>query len=455
MGLKVEAVSEPAVAPASGGALAHLGALETLERLRAGTRSCTQLIADCRARIAARDAALQAWEALLPAAAALSSARERDAALTAGGASGALHGLAVGIKDIIDTADLPTEYGSPIYRGHRPGRDARCVSLLKAAGAIVIGKTVTCEFANYPPSRTRNPYDPDRTPGGSSSGSAAAVADGHVAVALGTQTAGSIIRPAAFNGVIGFKPSYSRYARDGVLPLAPSLDTLGFFVRRMEDLALVDGVLSTRPAAAPAVRGAAAPVIALARAPWSERAEPAMQQALEDAAARLRAAGAEVAELELPASFAEVIVAQEVIFAGEAARGFARELREHGELIGAEMRERLLIPGAKVSDAQLEEARQSLAGARTQFSRVMRGVDVLLTPAAPGEAPGRSSTGDPIFNRAWTALHVPCLCFPVGLGPHGLPLAVQVVGRLEEDEALLAHATWMAANALRAVVPRS
>jgi Asp-tRNA(Asn)/Glu-tRNA(Gln) amidotransferase A subunit family amidase len=447
-------MSEPAVAAASGGAFERLGALETLGRLRSGGASCARLIAECRARIAARDAQLQAWEALLPAGAALVAARERDAALAAGAATGVLHGLAVGIKDIIDTADLPTEYGSPIYRGHRPQRDARCVTLLREAGAIIVGKTVTCEFANYPPSRTRNPYDPNRTPGGSSSGSAAAVADGHVAVALGTQTAGSIIRPAAFNGVIGFKPSYSRYARDGVMPLAPSLDTLGFFVRHMEDLALVHAVLNARPGGAPAVRRAAPASIGIARAPWSDQAQPAMQQALGDTATLLRAAGATVDELELPAIFAEVIAAQEVIFAGEAARGFERELREHGELIGVEMRERLLVPGAKVSDRRLEEARQLLDSARTQFALVMRGVDVLLTPAATGEAPGRDSTGDPIFSRAWTALHVPCVCYPVGLGLHGLPLAVQVVGRLEEDEALLAYAAWMARHSSRTVMPR-
>lgn len=246
-------MSEPAVA-ASAGAFERLGARETLERLSSGGASCAQLITDCLARIVARDVGLEAWQALLPADAALALARDCDEALACGAHAGPLHGLAVGIKDVIDTADLPTEYGSPIYRGHRPERDARCVRLLREAGAIVIGKTVTCEFANYPPSRTRNPYDPSRTPGGSSSGSAAAVADGHVAVALGTQTAGSIIRPAAFNGVIGFKPSYSRYAREGVLPLAPSLDTLGFFVRRMEDLALVHSVLSTGPGGAPAAR---------------------------------------------------------------------------------------------------------------------------------------------------------------------------------------------------------
>jgi Asp-tRNA(Asn)/Glu-tRNA(Gln) amidotransferase A subunit family amidase len=447
-------MSEPAVSAASGGAFERLGALETLERLRSGNASCAQLIAECRARIAARDAQLRAWEALLPADAAFAAARERDAALASGARTGPLHGLAVGIKDVIDTADLPTEYGSPIYRGHRPQRDARCVALLREAGAIIIGKTVTCEFANYAPSRTRNPHDPSRTPGGSSSGSAAAVADGHVAVALGTQTAGSIIRPAAFNGVVGFKPSYSRYARDGVMPLAPSLDTLGFFVRRVEDVALIHSVLSARPGVAPAVRRTALPSVGIARMPWSCRAESAMQQALEDTAARLRTAGATVDELELPAIFAEVIAAQEAIFAGEAARGFARELREHGELIGAEMRERLLVPGAKVSDARLEEARQLLESARAQFALVMRGVDVLLTPAATGEAPGRDSTGDPIFSRAWTALHVPCLSYPVGLGPHGLPLAVQLVGHLEEDETLLAHAAWMATHSSRAVVPR-
>jgi Asp-tRNA(Asn)/Glu-tRNA(Gln) amidotransferase A subunit family amidase len=447
-------VSGPRPAAGVSVALARLGALETLERLRGGRASCTQLVGASRARITARDAELRAWQALLPEAAALALARERDVTLATGAATGALHGLAVGVKDIIDTADLPTEYGSPIYRGHRPQRDARCVTLLKAAGAIVVGKTVTCEFANYPPSRTRNPYDPARTPGGSSSGSAAAVADGHVAVALGTQTAGSVIRPAAFNGVIGFKPSYSRYARDGVMPLAPSLDTLGFFVRRMEDVALIHSVLNARPGVAPAARPAAPPAVAIARAPWSASAEPAMQRALEHSAARLRSAGARVDELELPAIFSEVVAAQELIFAGEAARGFARELAEQGELIGVEMRERLLVPGAKVSDARLDEARQLLGSARTELARLMRGLDVLLTPAAPGEAPGRESTGDPIFSRAWTALHVPCLAFPVGLGPHGLPLAVQVIGCLEQDEALIAHAGWMAAHASEHLVPR-
>lgn len=196
-------------------------------------------------------------------------------------------------------------------------------------------------------------------------------------------------------------------------------------------------------------------MIGIARTPWSGKAEPAMQRALEDTAARLRSAGAAVEELELPAIFAEVVAAQELIFAGEAARGFERELREHGDLIGVEMRERLLVPGAQVSDARLDEARRLLGSARTELARLMQGPDVLLTPAATGEAPGRDSTGDPVFNRAWTALHAPCLCYPVGLGRHGLPLAVQVVGRLEEDEALLSHAAWMAAHSLRPVAPRN
>lgn len=431
-----------------------LCAVEAMNGLRSGALRCRDLVASCLERIASRDRLVEAWATVPGEQSVLDLARIRDTEQTSGQLRGELHGLPIGVKDVIDTADMPTEYGSPIYRGHRPASDATCVARLRAAGAVVIGKTVTCEFANYPPSRTRNPHDPTRTPGGSSSGSAAAVADGHVAIALGTQTAGSVIRPAAFNGVIGFKPSYGAYDLGGVLPLAPSLDTLGVFARSIGDLSLIHAVLRDRSNRCNDAVLRSVPRIGVVRTPWWGRGETSMHTAFLGAVSRLQNAGADVIDIDLPDQFEQVLQAHEIIFSGEAFREFQKEIREHSDLLHPQMREKLLTPGSRIDDTELQRAKQLVAAWRSRLADLMAGLDVLLTPAAAGEAPsGLGMTGDPIFNRAWTALGVPCLCYPIGRGPHGMPLAVQVIGQFDRDDSLLAHAGWMAERSSSACMP--
>ena len=318
-------------APAAPAALpAHAAA----RAIAARELTSEELVQACLDRIAEREDAVGAWEQLDPEAA-LAQARARDAERP----RGPLHGVPVGVKDVIDTRDLPTGYGSPIRAGHRPVADAPCVMRLRAAGAVILGKTVTTEFAMWTPGRTANPHDHRRTPGGSSSGSAAAVADGMVPVALGTQTAGSIAAPPAFCGVLGLKPSHGLLPTTGVMPLSPRLDTLGVLARDAEDLALVAEVIAG--AALGGARVAGAPALALARTPWWEQADEHGQAALLEAAARLRSAGATVTEVSLPEPFAGLPEAHDTLMAFDAARALAPEREEHAGRISPRVREYL------------------------------------------------------------------------------------------------------------------
>ena len=399
-----------------------------------------KLVEDCLERIAARDGELAAW-VHVNAEASLAQAR----ALDKQPALGPLHGVPVGIKDIIDTADMPTEHGSPIYRGNRPRADAAVVALLRRAGCVILGKTATAEFANLHPPATRNPHNPAHTPGGSSSGSAAAVADRMVPLALGTQTGGSMIRPAAFCGVVGLKPSFGSINRTGVKPVSDSLDTLGIFSNTVGDAALALNLLSGRRL--PDFSAKAAPRIGFARTSRWKDADAATHAALESAAGRLAAAGADVTDAALPPAVEALFDAQGLIMDFEAARALAWEQAHHHDAISATLRTRL-ARGWAVSREQYDGARQSARDARRQFADLMRGFDLLLTPSAKGEAPkGLASTGDSLFNRIWTLLGVPCITLPWGSGPHGLPLGIQLVGAFDQDTALLARAQWVA-NAL-------
>ncbi len=416
--------------------LAKLSLHEAARAIAAGTLSSEALVQACLARIAERDPAVGAW-AYLDAEQALAEARLRDRQAPLG----PLHGVPIGLKDIIDTADMPTEYGSPIYRGYRPAHAARCVELLRAAGAVILGKTVTAEFATYHPGRTANPHHPGHTPGGSSSGSAAAVADFQVPCALGTQTAGSIIRPASFCGTIGYKPSFDAFDYRGLHPLAPSLDTLGLFVRDLADLAPLRRVLA--PRAVPQAPAARKPRIGFCRTAQWKRGDAAMHAALEASAQSLAKAGAEVVEISLPPSFSQLVSAQILVFAAEAVRGLATEWRDHRAALSAELQ--ALIEEGRRYTAQDELVAQALAAkCRLELGTILGEVDVLLTPASIGEAPGGlGKTGDPLFNRIWTMLHVPCVSYPIGAGPAGLPLGAQVVGAHGADDALIGYAMWM------------
>ena len=407
-----------------------IGVAEAVALLSRRELSAEELVRRCLARIEEREPLVQAWE-VLDAEGALREARRidglRDRPL--------LCGVPVGVKDLIDTADLPTAYGSMRHRGHRPARDAACVRALRKAGAVVLGKTVTTEFAVYTPGKTRNPHDVTRTPGGSSSGSAAAVADGMVPFALGTQTAGSVIRPASFCGAIGWKPSYGTVSLEGVHPLAPSLDTLGFFVRALDDVPLVLAALTGPPA------GLSRPPrkknyffsgrLGLCRTELWDRVEPWARRSLEDAARRLAQSGAEVLEVELPTGLAE---AQIAVMGAEAAVALREE---PPDALSPRLRE-FLEAGRAVTKERLLEARELARTAK------FPDVDVILTAAAPGEAPpGRAATGDPALSRIWTLLGTPCVSLPLLRGPSGLPVGLQLVADRGQDDLLLEAAVFV------------
>jgi amidase len=401
------------------------GVAKALALLSRRELSAEELVRQCLARIEEREPVVQAWEAL-DAEGALREARRIDGLRE----RPLLCGLPVGIKDLIDTADFPAAYGSPIYRGHRPARDAACVRALREAGAIVLGKTVTTEFAVYTPGKTRNPRDPSRTPGGSSSGSAAAVADGMVPFALGSQTAGSVVRPASFCGVIGWKPAFGAVSLEGVRALAPSLDTLGFFVRELDDVPLVLAALTgVQPRPAPPPRR-----FGLCRTELWDRAEAGTRQAVERAADQIAAGDAVIVDVDLPPGLAD---AQIAIMGAEAAAALGGEPQQR---LSARLRE-FLDQGRAVTPERLRAARDLAEHGRRKLAEAFASVDAIITPAAVGEAPvGLGATGDPALARIWTLLGAPCASLPVLSGTSGLPVGLQVVAA--SDDTLLAAAAY-------------
>jgi Asp-tRNA(Asn)/Glu-tRNA(Gln) amidotransferase A subunit family amidase len=418
----------------------RLTATDAAARIRAGTLSPVALAEACLDRIARREPAIHAF-AHLDAAGAKAAA---EAAARAP-ASGALHGVPVGVKDVIDVAGLPTTQGSPIWTGWRPRADAAAVAWVRAAGAVVLGKTVTTEFATRQPGPTANPHNDGHTPGGSSSGSAAGVADFMVPVAFGTQTAGSVIRPAAYCGVVGYKPSFGTINRTGMRVMSDSLDTIGAIARSVADCALFVAAASGRDLGDPDRKPDRAPRIGLCRSPAWGQALPETQALLPAIADRLARAGAAVSPRELPPEAAALEHAQPVVMNAEAARSMGWELANARGQISDILREKLDW-GLARPDAELAAAYAAFAAAHRGFPAAMEGLDILVTPSAPGQAPaGLGWTGDPCFNLIWTALHVPCVTVPAGFGPDGLPLGIQIVGRRGDDRAVLAWAQWVAA----------
>jgi len=350
-----------------------------------------------------------------------------------------LHGLPVGIKDLIDTVDMPTAYGSPVYAGNRPKWDAPCVALARAAGAVILGKTVTTEFANLHPSRTRNPHNAGHTPGGSSSGSAAAVADFMVPFALGTQTAGSVIRPASFCGVVGFKPSFGLISRTGVKPLSDTLDTVGTLARTVPDAALLAAALSGRNELRIDGTSSAKPRVGICRTYEWKQAQPETVAALEDAAKNLGAAGVRLKDVMLPPTYANLVQAQTDIMLYEQAQSLAYERLSHWSELSARL-QGLLEAGLKVSPERYDAAQTLARNCRRTLAEVFADCDVLLAPSAPGTAPaGLGATGDPLFNRMWTLLRAPCVNLPVATAG-GLPVGLQVIANLGADAQALAAA---------------
>ena len=415
--------------------LHRLSLVEAAKGIASGTFTSLELVTACLDRIHAREEQVGAWAWLDPDQV-LAQARVCDERP----ATTPLHGVPIGIKDIINTADMPTCYGSQIYNGHYPDKDAECIRLLRQAGAVIMGKTVTTEFAFYAPGKTANPHNPEHTPGGSSSGSAAAVADFHVPVALGTQTSGSIIRPASFNGVFGCKPTYNSYSLNGIHPLAPELDTLGAFSRSPADLALLHGVLSEQETGVP---DAERPdTVAVVRTPAWEDADAETQDNVLDFAGRLRQSGIDVIEPdeELLNSLMEV---QQAYLARGAASSLGHITDQHPDEVRPQTRD-LVVEGRRVGDSFNAGLQDALARGGRFLSGVFSRADLVITPGAPGEAPaGLHNTGNPMFNRIWTFLQTPCMNLPLMRGRGGLPIGIQLVCNRQEDKRLFAYSAYL------------
>lgn len=420
-----------------------LTAVEMVEAIRSGRLSPGDLLESCLARVAEREPEIRAMAWFDPA----RLRKERRAP-----ADGPLAGIPVGVKDVFDTAAMPTQYGSAIYRGHQPQTDASVVSLARAAGAVVLGKTVTTEFAIVAPGPTRNPHDVTRTPGGSSSGSAAGVADFYFPLALGTQTAGSTIRPAAFCGVVGYKPTFGIVSRAGLKIMSDSFDTVGLFARSVEDCDLFLHVLSGRRRTGPLEPLPSPPRLGICRSPAWGAAQDETVRLFERLEAELPREGCVVRSMELPPEYDPLARIHYEIQAFESERSLAWELDRHPSDISPPLR-RFLAEG-RADPGKLQAGREILEKLRSDFDARMAEADVLMTPASPGEAPvGLGSTGQATFNRIWTALHVPCISIPAGLGPNGMPLGLQIVGRRNADRHVLRCAQWLAARMPAAARP--
>jgi Asp-tRNA(Asn)/Glu-tRNA(Gln) amidotransferase A subunit family amidase len=442
-----------ASAPAE--ALAALSATEAAERIAARTLDSEELVSACLQRIRSREPQVQAWT-VLDEQHALAQARRADERRRNGERLGPLHGVPVGLKDIIDTADMPTENGTVLHRGRAPRRDAAVAERLRAAGAVILGKTVTTECAYFHPGKTRNPHDPGHTPGGSSSGSAAAVAAQMVPLALGSQTAGSTIRPASFCGVYGFKPTHGLIPRTGMLQLSRTLDHVGIFSRSIEDLALAaetlagydEGDPDTAPRAAVPFRELAReapplePMLGFVKTPHWERADADTKEAFGEL---VEALGGQAEEVELFPTALEAWERHKLIMEAEMAANLEREWERGREKLSQPLRS-LIERGREVKAVDYQRARRLAALTAESFEEFFtERFDAIVTPAALGTAPkGLGATGDPVFCSMWTLLGMPALSLPLMQGANGLPLGVQLVGRRGFDARLLRTARWLA-----------
>jgi Asp-tRNA(Asn)/Glu-tRNA(Gln) amidotransferase A subunit family amidase len=415
--------------------LNELSLREASRSLMAGTMSSESLTRSCLERIGAREDDVQAW-AYIDSELALQQARQRDREPS----RGPLHGIPVGIKDVLDTFDMPTLWGdSETYAGRRPQRDAPIVRALRDAGAVLLGKTEVSRFGFWWPSKTRNPLALERTPGSSSSGSAAAVADRMCPLAVGTQTGGSIIRPAAFCGLAGIKPSHDWIAWRNARDFAPSFDVAGWLARDVADLQLAFQAVTGRAAYAPDGPLPAKTIVGIYRTDDWATPPPYVRDNFERTAARLADAGFMVREVALPAEYDTLSGAQHSIVQYETARLFDWELREVRDRLDEGVRD-LVEGGLAVTQAQYNAAQDLGLRLRQRFDTDLGDVDVLMVPGSEGEPPPVHNCGSNIFIRMWMMLHVPDVSLPTGRGPGGLPLSVQLIGRRNEDSALLAHA---------------
>ena len=433
--------------------LTTLTGLEARRLLSEGKITALELTEACLARIAADEPRVQAWAFLDPELA-RAHARRCDEARRLGRPQGPLHGIPVGVKDIIDTRDMPTENGTVLHAGRRPTRDAAVVERLRTAGAIVLGKTVTTELAVYHPGKTRNPHDPERTPGGSSSGSAAAVAAAMVPLAIGSQTNGSVIRPASYCGVFGFKPSYGLISRFGVLAQSRPLDHIGVFARTVEDLALIAEPLigfdardsDTRLEAPPRLLEVARqdwplpPDLALVQSPVWDQADDDLKSAFAELAEAL---GPRITEVDLPEAFKAAHGLHGMIMGVDLARSFATEYERGRDQLSARLRG-IIEDGQRALAIDYARALELVAGLRDSLDPLFARYDMIVTPATTGQPPrGLESTGSPAFCTIWTLLGLPAVTLPLLTGAEGMPIGVQLVGRFGDDARVLRTARWL------------
>ena len=434
--------------------LHELGVAEAARQIREGRITSVELAQALLERIETFDPALQAW-VTVDREDVLTEARRRDEERNAGDIQGPLHGVPVGLKDIFYTEGMKTTACSPIYADFVPDHDATCVAMLKEAGAIVLGKAVTTEFASGDPSPTRNPWNPAHTPGGSSSGSAAAVSVGMCAAALGSQTGGSTGRPAAYNGIVGLKPTYGRISCYGVVPLSWSLDTVGILTRSVEDAAVMLQAMAGYDRNDPGSYDAPvpdylaemdsmgrAPRIGLIREFFFNHSSQEVRDHTDEVALRLTEAGADVVEIGLPDSFGSAHECQRITSSVEAAafheENFLERPDDYGPKIRASIEAGMQTPAARYAHAMRMRGRL-----RADLVEALQGVDVALTPATPEPAPrDLSTTGDPAFQSPWTSAGLPAIVIPSGVGESGLPLAIQLAGQPFQEGRLLGVARW-------------
>ena len=426
-----------------------------VERIRAGEITASEALEAYLARIDESEETVQAWDYL-----ARDNARKQaeiaDKARRQGAPMGALHGVPLGVKDIFDTFDMPTQYGTPLHQDRRPREDAFALERLRSQGAILLGKTATTELATYAPgvTKTRNPHNPEHTPGGSSSGSAAAVAAGHVPAALGTQTNGSVIRPASFCGVWGYKPSFGTISRTGVLRQAPALDQVGVLAATLQDAGLLaqhmmvydsrDGAM--RPRAAPDLGGAAneqppvTPLLAFVKTPVWDQAEAETQEAFGELASAL---GEAVTELALPESFAHIHTMHKTVMEAEIARNYHRDYTRGADRLSDSLRGQI-ERGREIRAVDYIRSVESIDALAAIADEILNDYDAFLTPAAPGTAPhGLEDTGSATFCTIWTYLGMPAISIPLMTGANGLPMGVQLVGARADDARLFRIANWL------------
>jgi Asp-tRNA(Asn)/Glu-tRNA(Gln) amidotransferase A subunit family amidase len=433
--------------------LIELTATEAVQKIRDGEISSEELVQACLDRIDQVEDQIEAWAHFDPDYA-LDQARALDAQRASAGPVGPLHGIPVGVKDILDTESLPTENGTVLNSGRQPFKDCRVVTLLQEAGAVILGKTVTTELAVYGPGKSRNPHNPAHTPGGSSSGSAAAVAAHMVPLAIGTQTNGSVIRPASFCGIVGFKPSHGLIPRTGVLTQSPPLDTVGTFARSVEDVALLTEALiaydpgdkDTLARAHPSLSRTAAeappmtPLVAFAKTAVWDQADQATQEAFGELAEFL---GDDCSDIPLSEAFDPAVDMHRNIMTADLAKNFSGYYERGKDKLTDTLCEMIEF-GQKVSAVDYNKALEYRETMNSGLDSIFDDYDIILTPATTGEAPaGLDSTGNPVFNTLWTLCGTPSITLPLLEGPSGLPIGVQVVGPRGDDARLLRNANWL------------